>query len=196
MNVEEKLKKLSEATMKQVDEECEQIKNNYEEKKDKLVNEAELELLTSVYSNIQREKQKASKEKNSHVLAVDTENKQKYTVLRSKLIDEIFDTVSEKVREYTKTEEYKNHLTGILKDAEYVFPDEDIEVVCDKSDKQYADFIKMQNGRIVSLEISPEDIIGGLIIKGTKTKKIYDSSFKAVLAEERRNFLKNNKFGN
>lgn len=196
MNIEEKLKNLSDATMKQVEEECEQIRKEYEKKKEEIVSKAELEMLSSVYSNIQREKQKASKEKNSHILAVDAENKQKFTVLRNKLIDEIFDSVMEKVREYVKSDEYKTYIANILKDAGYIFENEDIEVICDKNDKKYADFIRMQSSRIVSLEISSEDLIGGLIIKGTKTKKIYDNSFKTILWNERKNFLKNNKFGN
>ena len=196
MNIEEKLKNLSDATMKQVEEECEQIRKEYEKKKEEIVSKAELEMLSSVYSNIQREKQKASKEKNSHILAVDAENKQKFTVLRNKLIDEIFDSVMEKVREYVKSDEYKTYIANILKDAGYIFENEDIEVICDKNDKKYADFIRMQSSRIVSLEISSEDLIGGLIIKGTKTKKIYDNSFKTILLNERKNFLKNNKFGN
>ena len=196
MNIEEKLKNLSDATMKQVEEECEQIRKEYEKKKEEIVSKAELEMLSSVYSNIQREKQKASKEKNSHILAVDAENKQKFTVLRNKLIDDIFDSVTEKVREYTKSDEYKTYIANILKDAGYIFENEDIEVICDKNDKKYADFIRMQSSRIVSLEISSEDLIGGLIIKGTKTKKIYDNSFKTILLNERKNFLKNNKFGN
>jgi vacuolar-type H+-ATPase subunit E/Vma4 len=73
-----------------------------------------------------------------------------------------------------------------------LYENEEIEIFINKSDEKYKISLMDYNKKIVSVQISKDDIKGGIIFKGLKSGKVFDNSMKSIIAYERNNFLKSN----
>jgi vacuolar-type H+-ATPase subunit E/Vma4 len=195
MNIEKKLAALEKEIINQADDECKKIREDYELKKDELVAKLELELLAEIYNSIQKEKRRISKEKNNRVLAFSSDAKRKLSLQREKMIDQIFEDVEKKVSAFVESAEYPDYLKKNIDFALSVFQNEKITLILSKNDQKYADELKNYNPYVENVEITADDILGGLRAVGLTSGKIYDNTLKNAIAVERRNFLKNNKLG-
>jgi vacuolar-type H+-ATPase subunit E/Vma4 len=192
MNIEKKLELLEKEIMIQAQDECRAILEKYENKKNDMISKCELSLYDSIYSDIQKEKKHIQKEKNSRILAVSYDNKQKFATKREELINEIFFLVNKKVNSFINSDEYISYLYKKVDMVNSLYENEEIEIFINKSDEKYKISLMDYNKKIVSVQISKDDIKGGIIFKGLKSGKVFDNSMKSIIAYERNNFLKSN----
>jgi vacuolar-type H+-ATPase subunit E/Vma4 len=195
MNIEKKLAALEKEIINQAGDECKNIREDYELKKDELVAKQEIELFSEIYNSIQKEKRRVSKEKNNRILAFSSDTKRKLSLQREKIIDQIFEDVEKKVSAFVESSEYPAYLKKNVDFALSVFHNEKISLILSKNDQKYADELKNYNAAVENVEISLDDVIGGLRAVGLTSGKIYDNTLKNAISAERRNFLKNNKLG-
>lgn len=192
MKLEKKLMGLENEIMIQVKDECNVILGEYETKKNDMISKFELTMLDSIYSKIQKEKKNIQREKNSRILAVSYTNKQKISLKREELLNGIFSDVNDKVNSFINSDDYVKFLFSIVDKCIDLFESELVQVIINTTDQKYQQILKDYNPKIADVAISTENIIGGLIFKGTKTKKVFDNSLKSIIAFERNDFLKSN----
>jgi vacuolar-type H+-ATPase subunit E/Vma4 len=193
MNIEKKLENLEKEIMIQAKDECSIILEEYETKKNDMISKFELVIYDNIYSSIQKEKRRLQKEKNSRILAVSYENKQKIASKREELVNGIFSEINDKVDSYINSEAYLGFLYKVVDKVATLYKNEQIQVTINKADQKYQQNLMDYNKKIVSVDLSLEDIKGGIIFKGLTTGKIFDNSLKSIITFERNNFLKSNK---
>ena len=113
---------------------------------------------------------KAAIKKNEMIAKVETEIQQKLLVLKRELLKETMSALQERIREFTKTEMYKDFLFKLIEQSRNMLEDKNYILSLTEQDKEkYGDEIKkeLSNNIKGNIEIksSELDILGGLIIE-------------------------------
>ena len=188
MNIDKKLENLEKEIISQAEDECDKLREEYENKKNDMVSRQELIILSDAYNHIQKEKRQILKDKNNRILAASSEYRHKLANMRENMIDELFLDIKKRISDFTKSENYLAYLKNTIESVLSAFPNEKVSLVLYKDDRDYKDtLLKIEGVEEVSFTL--EDNIGGFMVKGQT--KGYDNTFKTLLERERKDFLKN-----
>ena len=112
--------------------------------------------------------------------------KQQVEKRRLELVNELFDELEERLKEYKQTEEYKDLLIKQIEKAKGFAKESDFVVFIDKSDKYLLEQLK--NSTNVNIEISNTSIKGGIKVVIKDRNLLLNYTFVDRLNEERVNF--------
>ena len=105
------------------------------------------------------------------------------------MIGEIFYDVSQKIAEFTKTQEYLDYLFDLIGKGMAIFNQKTgLVISINQSDVKRIEELKQKfSGNEVL--IADEDIIGGVVMRNKDMGTIIDYSIKQALENEKENFL-------
>lgn len=186
---EEKLEQFANDIMADVAVKRQKILAGVDKEIEKEYKEQESVLYTKAYETIQDGLKIIDLEKHEIIARAIMENKQSLLHKRTDIIDHVFETVREKLREYTKTDGYKDLLMGIIKKNLDFLNSDSVEVVINHTDVHFKEIIEKKFKCSVKVEIKQLDFIGGCKMLD-KHKNIYlDDSFESRLESKREGFL-------
>ena len=148
----------------------------------------ENEALNNAYSKI---KSCVSEEKFKSKMAVskaEQEARIKVLTHREELVEKIFSSVDEKLKEFTESEKYIGFLSDLLKDE---ITDSNSVVYLREEDLRYESELRKITGNDCSFEADKSIVYGGLSIYDRTTSVLNNKTIDNMLEEQKENFGSN-----
>jgi len=190
-NVDERLNNFSNAVLKKAFDVREAMTEELENNRDKELKEREMLYLEEAYKKIQINKAKIIQESNEDISRAQIESKKELIKRRNEIIDEVFEGVLSKLKEFMQS---LNYYSWLCERAEYAMgkvgnSHNILNALINKSDEHLQE--RLKNDLDIEVDISKEDIIGGIIVCNREENLLLDLSLKENLYEEKNEFLKN-----
>ncbi len=126
--------------------------------------------------------------KNREICEAQEEAKKQLAGKRSELTEAVFASVRERLTEFSKTEEYKELLLSLAREAIKEFEDGELEFFVKPDDIKYSsDIKKLTDGCTVTA--CDEIELGGIKVRDKKTSCLADSTLDTGLSSQREWFL-------
>ncbi len=187
MTIEEKLKYLQDASMEDARAKGNEIINEHQAALDQILKEHKEAANRQAELTLKAETAKARQSLNKAMARAQIELKREQGKCQTDLKNRLFKRVLVLVKEYMKTDDYKNVLeTRIRKSLEFA-GNEEVILYLDPNDAHLKKELEEKTG--TSLTISREEFIGGTRAVIQKRRILIDYSFKSALSEEYDNFL-------
>lgn len=184
----EKLNEFSRMVMDDAKSLRDDILVEIEDEKQERLNEKETEFLEEAYKEIQASIEATRRADREKVLQAETEAKRDLLLARERIILEVFTEVTDKLKAYRRTPEYKKWLVQKTKQALKEAGDGGrvIKVTGDDIVDISAEF----DGGDIKVEAeSDKDFLGGVTVTNTERHIAVDYSFKTMIAEQKKDFL-------
>lgn len=189
MTTKEKLESFKENTLgtaaKQADKEVEQ----YQVALDQIFAQHKEEKNAESEQLVTDERAKCTREINKRVTAEQADIRQKFSDQTLRIRSRVFDRVKQKLVDYKSTPEYLTYLCEKIREMQRKLPSEsgrDIRFLVDSSDTNLVEAIEKKSG--VKIEVSKENMIGGLRALVPGRGIMIDNSFASLLDEEKKAF--------
>ena len=177
MEVEKKLDGFMQIAIDEAMEQKKQVMANIEEQYKNACKKYRKKAEDAAKKKLREDYVDSQREKNKGVIAAASEGKRAFMVMRAKMLDDIFEAVMQRLKDYIETPEYKKRLLEDIKEygrgVVYLMPD-DMRYI---SGKVSAD---------ITLEASTEDFIGGFKMR-YNNNMVMDNTFKTRFNDEKRN---------
>ena len=190
---DKKLEKFRSIVMREALVKKEAIEQEVTGYKQKALQEQENELYEKAYFYIQEERRKLLKKTADQISRAMMEKKRSFFEERERIVDEVFAAVQKKLANYMQTEDYTQFLVGQIQASLKESGDGEKTIVINQSDERLLPVLKSK----ISAEftISPQDIIGGCVIKNHTAHTILDNSLKEKLIFEKQAFIERSGLG-
>jgi vacuolar-type H+-ATPase subunit E/Vma4 len=190
MRVQEKLDRFSSYIMNDVADKKRLIDTRVDEKLAKDYDIKELQFLEEAYEIIQKGLKSIDREKNELISKTLMDNKIKLLNTRNEIIHEVFEKAKESLRQYTKTDGYKQSLIETINKHKDYMGEGEYTIFLNYSDKDlYHDVQECFKEDKVFFEPKSEDIIGGCRLLNTVSNMYIDDTLAKRLEMEEENFL-------
>lgn len=186
---DEKLINISYMVMKEANDMKNQIIEEAEKESSKALTEKELFFLENAYGHIQKSLEKIEKECNQEVSDAIILNKRSLLNRREELVESIFHTVKEGLKDYKAKGEYRDYLKLIIVKGLSKTGSDEVHIFADSDDVLLIRGIQAELDRVFELSESDYELLGGCLIQNKTKGLMYDYSFTGHLSEERSNFL-------
>src|SRR5699024_7357078 len=184
MNLEEKIVHLQTAAMEQERAEGNKIKDSHREALQKVFADHKTEAEHQEELRDREEKTRAKLALNQAKAKPQLEMKSQRGKMQQELKDKVFNGVMEIVPAYMKTVEYDAFLEKCIRRAEAYAGDDLAVIYLSPSDEGKKEAVEEKTG--VSLDIYPEDFIGGVRAEIQSRNILIDNSFQPQLRDEAR----------
>ncbi len=192
-NMKEKLNTFTSLVLDDAGTQREKLMEKIQHKRDTMLNAKETEFLEEAYEIIQRSISDAKKTANEKVLHVELEARKQLLLTREKIINDVMEAASDKLKGFTKTDDYGKWLLGKIEKAIFEVGKGPKIVYISSDDIRFRDQIEALGDRDhskLSVEAADEkDFIGGTKVFNPARRVSVDYSFKEMLAEEKKTFL-------
>ena len=189
ISVNEKLRGFTDIALKEAYRRKEHIIDTAEKENSEAKKKKELEFLEEAYYAIQNGTRKLRKELNESVSKALVDGKKKMFEKRREIIDDIFSKVANKLREFTKTDDYKRYIIDNINESIKAIGKDQYELYVNKDETElYRDILDKEEIDL-SIKESSKDIMGGFIIFGLRKRLMADCSFKIKMQKAREDFL-------
>ena len=193
---EMKLNKFNQAINHYAEEQRRKIENEVAEFKQRELEEAEVEVLTEAYHLIQKEMAEMRGSITKDIAHREMDARRQLLEKRQKITDEVFQSASQKLLEFTKTEKYISLLKKFAEEISALFlkKSSDVKdtVICLKPDDEKHWKILQQNFSIpCTLKIDEEITIGGMCAYSPSLGFMADSTLDSMLEDQREWFEEN-----
>jgi len=165
------------------------ILDDAKKEKDDLLKKREETFLEQAYIKVQDAVRETKKIRNEDYSKAVLESKKQLLKVRSSIMDEVFNKVIDRLREFRKSNEYiiwveKQLVNGItqINDKEYL-------ILCEETDKNIVDKIIKQHNINAKVEGTLEEVEGGVIIKSKEKGLLIDLTLKKMIEEAKVDFL-------
>jgi vacuolar-type H+-ATPase subunit E/Vma4 len=182
MKVNEKLAFFSKMAAQEAQAQRQEILTNIEERTNAAIDEITAEAEKQARKRLLSEKGKIEQQKNKEVISAITEAKKSAIDLRNSLVEELFESVAKKLREYTATDAYKAKLVSDV--IAYAEKYKLVRVYVMERDLSLFDL----NDNAIELIGLKEDFIGGFRILLPEKNAVLDLTYLTRLKEERDDF--------
>ncbi|MDY3030372.1 MAG: V-type ATP synthase subunit E [Clostridia bacterium] len=192
-NIREKLNTFTSLVLDDAGNKRDEMMQKVQEKHDTIVNAKENEYLEEAYETIQHSITEAKKAANEKILHVELETKKELLLKREHIIEEVMDGAKAKLKAYTKTDEYVEWLVEKTKKAIFEVGKGPKIVYISSDDLGCKDKIEAlsEDGTQITVEAAGEkDFLGGVKVSNPARRVSVDYSFKEMLAEEKKQFLR------
>ena len=181
--MEKSFNKFKSLVLNDAQKQREELSKEIEEKtKDKL-EEKENEFLSGAYQTIQANISKIQKKNKEIILQKELEAKKELIKSREKMVENIFDEVQTKFKEYINTEDYTKWLNNLVKKAISECGDGEKTVYVNEND-----ISKITD---VNEKIEAFNMLGGVKVSNATQGIIINYSLEELLNDQKQNFLKN-----
>lgn len=191
-NLNEKLNTFTSLVLDDADTKRSELIEKVQKKHDTMVNAKETEFLEEAYDSIQHSITEAKKASNEKILHVELEAKKQLLLTREQIINEVMENTLEKLKSFTKTEEYGKWLMTKIEKAIFEVGKGAKVVYISSDDLKFKEQIEMlsdDSTRITVEAADEKDFIGGAKVFNPGRRVSVDYSFKEMLAEEKKEFL-------
>lgn len=184
--IEDKISLFSKIIYDKVNEEKEAKLKEYNREAQKLINEEKAKI-EEARKNLKREVVKKSNIKANEIVAKEKLNKQREVLaLKDNLVQATLDEISKKLLSYVDTMEYKDLFIKSLDKALNEVENGNYYVVIMKQDeerfKNDIEVIRKKNpNKKITIEISSEDFIGGIVLRDVEGTFKVDNTLKSKL---------------
>lgn len=170
--IDDKLDKFSETIYTKATREKEAIIKRAKREKDCNIKEKELNYLEKAYTCIQDSIRGIDQQKEEMISKAYMEQKKQLLHAREAVAREVYDMAVSQLKEYTKTDAYKEFLFTSLEDNLAQLGDGEISVTLSPKDERFLDELKAKHGDIFRLYDGHDDLLGGSILEN-KTNRRY-----------------------
>ena len=112
----------------------------------------------------------------------------KVLTYRENLVGKIFDSVDDKLINFTRSDEYPAYLEGLL-DGESI--GSDTVIYLREEDMKYESVLRRKAGSECSFEADPEIVYGGLSVYDRKSSVLINKTLDNMLDEQKKDFGSN-----
>lgn len=187
MTLEEKIAHLQTAAMEQARAEGNTIIDSHREALEKVFADHKKEAEHQAELRVREEMTRAKLALNQAKAKSQLEMKRRRGKIQQELKEKVFKEVMEMVRAYMKTEEYDAFLEKCIRRAEAYAGDDLVVIYLSPSDEGKKEALEEKTG--VSLDIYPEDFIGGVRAEIQNRNILIDNSFQTQLRDEYEKFM-------
>ncbi len=188
---EEKLKAFLTAIDEYAEKQRTRILSELEASNRLAVENAEKATLESAYEIIDRRTTAVRMQVSQEIAAREAKARQELIIKRNAIEAEVFARAAEKLTEYTKTEEYCEHLKRSAEKAAKLLGSEGItEIFVCERDLCHKDCIAEAFGRECSVIEDPSIKIGGLRFENDESARAIDSTYDSALYAQRDEFAR------
>lgn len=185
-----KLANFSVDIMTDVSREREIIEKEVNERLRKEYDQKENQFLDQAYDMIQKGLKKVDREKDEVISKTLMENRVKLLNKRKTIVDQVMEKAKERIREYTKTDAYKQQLIVRIKKHIEFMGDGNYIIYLNYKDKDLYQFIHDAFPfSKVFIEKRNIEMIGGVKVHNTSTNVYIDDSIIKRFEEEEENFM-------
>lgn len=187
--VNKELYQFIEAINIDADEECESIKRKAREDKRKKLLES-LERFEQIsLSQSQEQEKKFQKENNKRITQLENDIKKQLSNKRSSIEAEVFQKVTEKLKGFTKSQQYKQFLLDSAKEIGLKVKGNNLVIFMREEDMFLSEEIKSAISRQCNVQSTKDIVIGGL--KACTDIRTADDTLEKRLESEHEWFMKN-----
>lgn len=186
MTINEKINNFKERAIKDANLQSQSIIHECEENIKTQLEEYKKKAEADYNSKLQFESEEIVKNNNKKLSSDTVLLKQKLEKRRLELVASLFDDLKKKLYEYKQTTDYQDLLLKQIQQIEQYSEGSDFVIYIDKSDSDLLD--KLSNKSKHKIEISPNNLLGGVRGIITKENILIDYSFSNKLMEEKSNF--------
>lgn len=187
MTLEEKISHLQSNAMEEARAEGNSIIDSYRTALEKVLEDHKNEARRQSEIRIKAESLNSKQQINQAMAKSQLELKRKQGRIAQELKDKIFDETGELVREYMKTEDYKDYLLKCIKKSVHFAAGEDLTIYINPSDEKIRPDLEDATG--MYLTVSTEDFTGGVRAVIRSRNILIDHSFKTLLNNEYDKFI-------
>lgn len=182
---ENNFKNFENLVISEAEKERDEALSRLKERLDKETAEYKKQADSRLNEKLNHELGKIESRANERVSERSLDGKKQYLELRESMIKEIFENVSEKLRDFVKTDDY----VTVMKDKiESGISDKngDCTIIVGANDKKLADFVQASGYK---LEVSEKSFIGGCKIVDNSSKTLIDMTYASFIKNESESFL-------
>ncbi len=187
----EKIQAFSKVIMDEVAEKKEQIINEANSEKQKVLEQKELEFLYDSYKEIQKAVRKIDLENNELTSRSIIESKRKLYEKRNNIINNIFLDVEKRINDFKKTPDYYTFIKDCIKNAIDVIGKNDLVISVNNEDRDNTNKIIKELDLQCEVEISEKDILGGCIAYSKESGLLINNSIIDRVKDQKQRFLEN-----
>ncbi len=188
---EEKFNKFSYMVMKEADAKKKEMISQAEKESVQKVSEKEILFLKHAYELIHESVTNIEKDFNEEVSKAILLSKQTLFNRREEILKSVFSSVRAKLKEFRRSEEYKNFMIETIMRGLEEIGQGKIQVNVDSEDIPLIEEIRTKTGAIFELSESEEQLLGGCLIRNMTKGFMHDYSFEKRLNDEKAAFLEN-----
>lgn len=188
INPAEKFEHFSRAVLNEAKKQYEVIIKQAENEVKEKTEDYENVCLEEAYKSIKKQQSQISKSVSEAVSKFARESKASIIKKRNSIVEEVFNSVLCKIKEFKDSDQYKEFLLRQIKTAVSDLGEGEIVIYLDKSDEVYIPEIKglYKNSEVLLTE---ENIIGGCKVLNKTKMQISDNSIAASLNVQKQDFL-------
>ncbi len=187
MTVEEKILHLRVAAMEEARAEGNAIMKRHEDALKKLAEQHKEEATRQSETRIKAESVNARQQLNMAMSKAQLELKREIGAMHKDLKKQLFHEVELKLREFMKTEEYRDLLVKYIEKAAQFAGGEEMTIYINPTDADRKTYLEEHTG--MELTISKEDFVGGVRAVIHKRNILIDHAYKGALESEYQKFL-------
>lgn len=188
ISVEEKLNHFSSNVLRKASLQREEMLEQMRKKEKGILEQKELEFLEEAYEKIQDSVASIQKEHMEQRARLQNECKTALLKERQKIFDSVFAEVEQRLSAFCQSGEYAAWLKEKAETACRDALEGDRICYIDRRDEAYRSQIQQAVG--FAVELSDEELIGGCIVKNRSRNVIIDNSIRALLEEQKQEFVR------
>lgn len=186
---EEKLQKFMTLVLQEATQKKQDMLKEAELRRKQKVEQDELRLLQDAHEAIQDSLRNMGKASNEEVSRTILESKQALFTRREEIIAAVFDHVSDRLKAFRASDEYRKFLEEILRKGYAELGDGEIQVAADPEDiPLFEEIVKALQRKLMVVEAA-DVLLGGCLYINKTTSRMCNFSLKQQLDVEKRNFL-------
>ena len=186
MNDEDKLRKFYEITIKEAKSQNTNEVNSYEAALEKSFIDHKEEMERKAELEIRLQQEVLQKHKNSETAVKQLELRKVMGDIKDRLKEELFMSIKERLIEYKNNDDYINYLNNCVRKALSFAKGVKVDFYIDSSDVSLIN--QINNSVNLNIEVSEENLIGGMRAAIPSKNVLIDESFSAKLLDEQRKF--------
>lgn len=183
---EDEIKRMSDADIAK-------LKKEIDADKQKELARMELEVQHQVSLSLGVELQDVKEKYRMDVNAVLAENAAKLHERRSAIAEEVFSSVTAKIRDFVAGPDYPRHLETKLAEIRGIFPGEELTVIARKGDKAVGEAARKVLGPEVPVVFEDSIRLGGFRVHGNQSLREDDETFDFKLEQKKEWFYANSR---
>lgn len=188
--IEKKLAEFSNLILNEAKEQQGRILNEVETEKQKIMQDKELEFLGEAYEDIQKAVARNEKSGNERIQRVEMELKKELIHKRERIIDEVFQSVREKLDAFKKTPAYGEWMVKLARKALAEAGAGAAELYLAAEDIALQPMLKEAFPQVTVLREAGNTQIGGVTVQNKDRNVFCDYSIAALLEQQKQAFLK------
>ena len=173
------------------DEQQNAMRKEVEQLKEKRLKEAEIKGKADSRAYIKNKSREKNNQEIAKVVKIMQDGQKKLFIERSKMTEEIFEKASEKLIEFTKSEQYSQKLLNSTKAISDFFKSAPCVLYLKENDMKNADSIKAVYGENAEIQIDKSIKIGGIKVFCPSMGIVADETLDSKLLEQRDWFIEN-----